>query len=231
MVAANTDDLASLRSAFAGAHGVFSVQATEGGGEVETRRGIAVADAARATGVAHLVYSSVGGADRQSGVPHFESKWRVEQHLLKIGIPASVVRPAMFMEMLAKPSMRAVLLALMSSYVPSEKPLQMIAAADIGKWVANAFAHPEIYIGKAEEIAGDELTRAEIVAVFRRQGLSAGLPLSLPKFALNFLPEDIRRMFDWFGKSGYAADISELRSRQPDLLTLNGWLSRADGEG
>ncbi|MFD2029176.1 NmrA family NAD(P)-binding protein [Ancylobacter dichloromethanicus] len=47
----------------------FSVQGTDQGGEVETRRGIAVADAALAAGVEHFIYGSVGGADRRSGVP------------------------------------------------------------------------------------------------------------------------------------------------------------------
>lgn len=226
VVAGDMDDPASMRAAFKGAHGVFSVQGTDQGGEVETRRGVAVADAALAAGVEHFIYGSVGGADRRSGVPHFESKRRIEEHVLSIGLPASIVRPVFFMDNFTKASMRLVLLALMRSYVPKAKPLQMIAVDDIGKWVARAFADPAGFIGKAEEIAGDELTRAQIVAALKRHGWSAGLPFALPRLLLRPLPYDVRRMFEWFGTAGYSADIPALKARQPDILTFEDWLAR-----
>lgn len=225
VVAADMDDAASLQAAFAGAHGVYSVQGTDKGGEVETLRGIAVADAARLAGVKHFVYASVGGADRASGVPHFDSKWRVEQHVRSIGLPASIVRPVFFMENFASPAMRFVLLALLRAYVPKEKPLQMIATADIGKWVAHAFAHPETSIGKAEEIAGDELTRPEIMEVLKRHGLSSGLPFPIPRHLLRPLPHDVRRMFEWFGSAGYRANLSRLKTGGSAPLTLDAWLA------
>jgi uncharacterized protein YbjT (DUF2867 family) len=50
----------------------------KGGVATEERRGKAFADAVKAAGTPHLVYSSVDGAERKSGVPHFESKWHVE---------------------------------------------------------------------------------------------------------------------------------------------------------
>lgn len=225
VLAADLDNPASLRQAFAGVHGVFSVQGSDGGGELEARRGIAVADVALAAGVEHLVYASVGGADRQSRVPHFDSKWRVEEHIRQIGIPATIVRPVFFMDNFSKSSMRTVLMALLRSYVPTDKPLQMIATADIGKWVAHAFAHPDAFIGKAEEIAGDELTRAQITAAFKRHGWSTGLPFPIPRLLLRSLPYDARRMFEWFGEAGYKADIRALRASQTDLLSLNEWLA------
>jgi len=229
VAAADMDDPASLRAALKGVHGVFSVQGTEQGGDVETRRGVAVANAALAAGVGHLVYASVGGADRRSGVPHFESKWRVEEHVRGIGVPATILRPVFFMDNFAKPAMRAVLIALMRAYVPREKPLQMIATADIGRWAARAFADPGTFVGRAEEIAGDELTRPQIVATFKRHGWSAGLPFAAPKLLLRPLPHDVRRMFEWFGAAGYAADIPSLRARQPDMLTFEDWLSARGG--
>jgi uncharacterized protein YbjT (DUF2867 family) len=184
-----------------------------------------LADAAKAAGVAHFIYSSVGGADRSSGVPHFESKWRVEEYVREIGLPASIVRPAFFMENFAKPSLRMTIMGMIRAWVPKTKPLQMIAVDDIGKWVAHAFAHPETFIGKAEEIAGDELTRPEIVAAFKRHGWYPALPIPLPRLAFRPLPYDIRKMMEWFGTDGYTADIPALRARHPDLLTFDQWLS------
>jgi uncharacterized protein YbjT (DUF2867 family) len=197
------------------------------GGAVETRRGIAVADAAKAAGIGHFIYSSVGGADRGSGVPHFESKWRVEEYVREIGLPASIVRPAFFMDNLAKSSMRFLLIAMLRAYVPKGKALQMIAVEDIGKWVAHAFANPDTFIGAAEEIAGDELTRPEIAAAFKRHGQSAGWPIPLPRLAFRPLPYDVRKMMEWFGTAGYTADFAALRARQPDLKTFDQWLSES----
>ncbi|MCZ2804945.1 NmrA family NAD(P)-binding protein [Modestobacter sp. VKM Ac-2983] len=51
------------------------------GVEGEVQDGRALADAAAEAAVGHLVYSSVGGAERETGVPHFESKRRVEEHI------------------------------------------------------------------------------------------------------------------------------------------------------
>src|SRR5262249_46190925 len=155
-----------------------------------------------------------------SGVPHFESKWKIEEHLRRIDLPWTIVRPTFFMDNFDKPALRAVLLALLRSYVPKGKPLQMIATTDIGKWVARAFANPDVFIHKAEEIAGDELTRAEIAEALKRHGWSAGLPFPVPRLLLRPLPSDIRKMFEWFGEAGYIADIPSLKSWQPDLLSL-----------
>lgn len=85
------------------------------------------------------------------------------------------------MDNFSKPALRAVLLALLRSHVPETKPLQMIATADIGNWVAQAFDDPGKFLGKSEEIAGAELTRAQIVAAFKHHGWSAGLPFPLPR--------------------------------------------------
>jgi uncharacterized protein YbjT (DUF2867 family) len=57
-----------------------------------------LADAAVSAAVPHVVFSSVGGAERDSRVPHFESKRRVEEYLEKSGLRATVVRPEAFMD-------------------------------------------------------------------------------------------------------------------------------------
>ncbi|WP_435873333.1 NmrA family NAD(P)-binding protein [Nocardiopsis protaetiae] len=100
-VVGDLDDPASLRAAARGAHGVFSVQPcdlADPDPATEVRRGRAVADAAAAVGVAHLVYSSAAAAGRGSGVAHFESKEGIEAYVESAGVPATVLRPVYFME-------------------------------------------------------------------------------------------------------------------------------------
>ncbi|WP_041317430.1 NmrA/HSCARG family protein [Hyphomicrobium nitrativorans] len=224
IVSANLDDPHSMRSALNGAYGVYSMQTSDQRHDKEIRRGMAIADAALDAGVSHFVYASVGGADRRSGVPHFESKWEIERGIARKGLPATIVRPTFFMENFTKLSLRAVLMALLQQYVPDGKRLQMISVDDIGKWVVRAFDNPESFIGKAEEIAGDELTREEIVAALKAKGWFAGLPFPVPRALLRHLPGDAIKMFEWFGAEGYRADIAALRSAQPDLMTFAQWL-------
>src|SRR5262249_42796265 len=53
----------------------------EQGAEKEIAQGITITDAAKAAGVAHLIYSSVASANRATGIPHFDSKYEVEKRL------------------------------------------------------------------------------------------------------------------------------------------------------
>lgn len=227
VVAADLDDPKGLNHAFEGAYGVFSMQGTnDDGGAVEASRGRRVADAAAAAGVQHFIYASVGGADRSSGIPHFEAKWSIEAYIQEIGVPTTVMRPVFFMENFALLSYRYVLLALMHSYLEPTKPLQMIAVEDIGKWVARAFANPEAFIGTAQEIAGDELTRSEIVAALKKHHLRGNLPFGIPRLLLQKLPGELSDMFAWFGRAGYRSDILALRKAQPDLQNFDQWLGK-----
>lgn len=220
--AASLDEPDSLQTAFEGAYGVYSVQGTEGGADREVRRGIAVADAAKANRIEHFIYASVGGGDRASGVPHFESKGRIEQHVLNIGLPATIVRPTFFMDNFSRALPR------WRSYLPDAKPLQMVAVDDIGRWAVRAFDDAAAFIGQAEEIAGDELTRAEIVAILRRHGRTTGLPIRVPRILRPAIPDDFLKMFEWFARAGYKADVGALRAKQPDMMTFDQWLTRTD---
>src|SRR5882757_2199584 len=72
-----TGDLAapaSLDPLLHGVDGVFAMSTPVDGADVEVTSGIAIAEAAARAEVAHVVFSSVGGADRSTGIAHFESK-------------------------------------------------------------------------------------------------------------------------------------------------------------
>jgi uncharacterized protein YbjT (DUF2867 family) len=93
------DNPALIRRALEGVWGVFSVQNfMEAGYAGEIRQGKAVADAAKAAGVQHFVYTSVASADHKTGLPHFESKWQIEQHIARSGLVHTILRPAFFMQ-------------------------------------------------------------------------------------------------------------------------------------
>src|SRR5262249_2776955 len=89
----------TLEPATRGFYGIYSVQDFWAvGAKREVQQGKNLADAGKKAGVEHFVYSSVGGAERNSGIDHWESKWEIENHIRKLGLPATMLRPAAFME-------------------------------------------------------------------------------------------------------------------------------------
>jgi uncharacterized protein YbjT (DUF2867 family) len=227
IVPGDLDSRADLDQAFQGAYGVFSVQnfwLPNVGMEGEVRQGKSVADAAKAAGVQHLVYTSVGGSDRAPGVMHFESKWQIEQYIHSLNIPFTILRPVAFMDNYNW-SRAYILNGVFNGFgLRPEKGLQIIAAEDIGVFAALAFANPQEYMGKTLEIAGDELTEPQIAAAFTKV---IGRPVTLAAGRQN--DEENAAMTRFFNNQGYSADIASLRKRHPGLLTFeqylhkNGW--------
>jgi len=99
LVQGDLDDPGSLERAARGVYGIYSVQDFwTVGARREVQQGKNLADVAKKAGVEHFVYSSVGGAERNTGITHFETKWVVEKHIRSLKLPVTVLRPASFME-------------------------------------------------------------------------------------------------------------------------------------
>src|SRR5688572_16988547 len=165
------DDRAELDAAFQGVYGVFSVQnfwLPNVGFEGEVRQGKAVADAAKAAGVQHLVYSSVGAAHRGLGQKHFESKWLIEQHIHSLDIPYTILRPAAFFENFNWERAGILNGTFNALGLRPEEERQLIAVEDIAVFVALAFANPEQYLGRTIELAGDALTESQLADTFAK---------------------------------------------------------------
>jgi uncharacterized protein YbjT (DUF2867 family) len=229
IVAGDLDDPASVRAAMADVGGVFSVQThmTPAGVDGEVRQGKTVAEAAEQAGIAHLVYSSVDGAERASGVPHFESKWQIEQYLQALGLPATVLRPTGFIDNYATVSRPQTVdgeLVVRLALSPTT-PLQMLAVADIGVFAADAFERPDEYLGRAVALAGDELTGPQIAAVFAEHTGAPARFEEQPIEHVRAFSDDYARMFEWLNTHGYRADIPALRRQHPGLRTLRSWLA------
>jgi uncharacterized protein YbjT (DUF2867 family) len=228
LVTGDMDDRGSLERAMHGSYGTYSVQDFTVGATREVQQGCNAADAARAAGIQHLVYSSVGGAERDSGIDHWNSKWQIEQHIRQLDIPATVLRPASFMENYYIPAVeKGLLKGRLVDPVRADKPYQTIATDDIGKFVALAFERPQEFIGRELEIAGSELTNRQAAEVFARvlgrPVKFRRLPMPISRIALG---KQFSQMFRWFNDSGYQADIPSLRRTYPELelRTLEDWL-------
>jgi uncharacterized protein YbjT (DUF2867 family) len=225
VVSGDLEDRSSIDRVLDGVYGVFSVQQFWGiGVEGEVRQGVLLADAAKAAGVEHYVYSSVGSAHRETGIPHFDSKWEVEEHVRASGVPYTVLRPVFFMqnwEFMREPILGGTL----PQPLAPGKPFQMIDAEDIGVFVAMAFEDPETWIGREVDIAGDELTMPEIAGTFSRV-----IGRNVDYFQVPWegfeeqMGEEYTIMYRWFNDEGYEADIAALRDEYPGLVSFEQYL-------
>jgi len=229
VVQGDLEDPASVARAAVGVYGIYSVQDFWAvGAKREVQQGKNVAEAAKKGGVKHFVYSSVGGAERNTGIPHWESKWEVEKYIRSLGLSTTVIRPAAFMEMYYVDQVEiGILKGKLADPIRGDKPYQTIATDDIGAFVALAFGRPTEFIGKELEIAGSELTNLEAAKVFSRV---LGKPVKFQKLPLPLvrliLGKEFYVMFRWFNEAGFKADIPGLRRAYPEihLHTLEEWL-------
>lgn len=231
VVQGDLDDPVSLDRACAGCHGAFSVQTpyTPQGVHGEIAQGKRLADAARRAGVAHFVYSSVGSADRGTGVPHFESKRQIEEYVRALNLPATILRPTFFMENFAtyfRPSLENNVYVVRMPVKPATR-LAMIAVADIGAFAAIAFDDPGRYVGLALDLGGSVLTLPEAVARMQGRFQKHFAFEELPLDAIRRTSEDLALMFEWFNAAGQTVDLADLRARHPGLMSFVDWLDRS----
>lgn len=231
MVAGDMEDRDLLQRMMQGCYGAFSVQNTwTAGAEAEIRQGRNMAEAAQGAGVTHFVYTSVGGSERNSGVPHFESKWQVEQHIRSLQMDeATILRPVWFMDNFASPWFApGIADGKLRIGMEPDRTLQMIAVDDIGAFAAMAFAKPDAFMGREVEIAGDELTMPEVAdAIGQAAGRRVEFEYLTPQQEKDKLGEDWVSMVRWFNEQGYRAEIPRLRQMHPGLMDFGTWLRQS----
>lgn len=222
------EDRAGLDKALEGAYGAFSVQnfwLPNVGYEGEVKQGKLFADAAKAAGIQHVVYSSVGAAHRGMGQKHFDSKWEIEKYIQSLNLPYTILRPVGFMDNYFW-QQAGISNGTVSGFgLPPEKPVQLIGVDDIGGITAAVFANPDKYLGKTIEIAGDELTESNIAATL---GKVIGRPVNAAQMQMpagQAPTEEQIAMFQFFAGEAYDADIEGVRKIYPALKSFETWLN------
>lgn len=217
-------DKASIARALEGVYGVFSVQVSSKGAEIEMRQGIDLADEAKRRDVRHFVYTSVASADQNTGIPHFDSKYRIEEHLRGTGMRYTILRPAFFMENWLTARAQIDEGALSFPLAPDRR-LQQIAVDDIGAFAAMAFDKPGHWQGRIVELAGDEPTMQEVTEGLGRM---AGREVRYNQAPMEEFAKQVGqehgKMFRWFQEVGYRVDIPNLRQGYSNLTSFERWL-------
>ena len=228
VVKGDFEDAASLDRAMVGVHGAFAVQNFwEHGYEAEVRQGKSYADAAKRANVQHFVFSSVASANRNTGIPHFDSKFEIENHIRRIELPHTILRPVGFMESWEY-SREAILAGTAREPLSPDTRMQEISVRDIGRFAAEAFDNPKDWLGRAVDIAGAQHTMREAYATLSRV---IGRPVSYEQVSwADYEKEngpEFTVMMWWFETTGYSADLAGLQTQYPDLVSLEEYLRDA----
>jgi uncharacterized protein YbjT (DUF2867 family) len=253
VVQADLDDEASLREAFAGAHGAYCVTSfwEHFSPEREQSQAANLARAARAAGVSHAIWSTLEDVRRYvpagdehiptlAGgykVPHMDAKGEANERFRQAGVPTTFLHTSFYWDNMITFGMGpardesgrlAITLPIADAKLPS------IAASDIGACAYGVFREGQRWIGDGVGVAGGHLTGHELAA-----GLAAALGEPV---AYNAVTPDEYRSFGFPGADELAnmfqfkvefeemycaaRDLETSRRLHPGLTSYESWLEQ-----
>ncbi len=251
VVAANVDDVESLKRAFAGAYGAFCVTFfwDHFSAEKEIAEARNMAEAAKAAGVQHVIWSTLEDTRRwiplsdnrmptlhgKYKVPHFDGKGEANHVFLDMGLPVTLLNTSFYWDNFIyfglgpKPGPDGVLAI---TFPMGDKRLPGMAAEDIGKCALGIFKAGTEYIGKSVGIAGEHLTGAQIAAKFSRALGREVRYNDVPPEVYRSFPfagaDDMGNMFqfkrDFEPQYVAARSIEFSRRLNPELQNFETWL-------
>jgi uncharacterized protein YbjT (DUF2867 family) len=160
-------DVAALRAAFSGVSSLFLLNAVV---PDEFTQALVALNLAREAGVERIVYLSVIHADRYSNVPHFAGKFGVERMIEQLGLSATILRPAYFID--NDVTIKDVVLGYGVYPMPiGSKGLAMIDVRDIGEIAAIELLRREqasqpLPLERINLVGPDTLTGADVAAIW-----------------------------------------------------------------
>ena len=256
VVAADLDDVESLKRAFAGCDGVFCLTNfwEHFSPEKEVAQARAMAQAAKQAGVRHVVWSTLEDTRRwvpladqrmptlmeRYKVPHFDGKGEANAEFTKLGVPTTFLLTSFYWEnmiFLGMGPKKGPDGQLALTLPMGDKKLPGIAVEDIGKCCVEIFKRGRDFVGKTVGIAGEHLTGQEMAAALTR---TLGKPV-----AYHAVPFEVYRTFGFAGAEDlgnmfqFKHDFNEVfcgardpdvaRSLNPSMQTFEQWLSLNKG--
>lgn len=233
LIAGNLDDRDSLVQAFSGAYGVFAVTNfwTEGIAK-EREQGLRMAEVAKECGVQHFVFTSGGAADRGTGVPQIESKHAIEQHIWALNLPATVLRPNIFMEVLTDTAFFPPLFwGMMQSVIGKQRPLNWTAVEDIGAAAAEVFEDRERFLGRTLTLVSETRTMDECLRLFAQVDGRKPWALTLPTWMVKRLvSKELVALWEWMRDDAMEGSVAETREIHRQVVDMETWLRAKRGQ-
>lgn len=227
----DTEDAATLASAFRATDGVFNVQnPMTSSAEAEVRQGLNVASAAAEAGVKHVVYGAAGVGDYKTGVGSWDSKLVVAQRFRELGLPLTVLRPMAFMELMTDKGYYPQLSTwhLMPKLMGPSRPVGWLCLDDLGAIAARVFAEPETWRGRVLSLASDvqSIDQCRALWVEGTGHRPRGFPMPVRLFE-RFVGTDLTTMWRWLRTNQFDMSTQSTREILPDALTVRQWMDRA----
>ncbi|RJS21817.1 NmrA/HSCARG family protein [Corallococcus sp. H22C18031201] len=227
------EDVGSIERAAREADAMFAMASPfgPGGPDAETRQGINMVEAAKRANIRHFIYSSVAGADRLTGIPHFDSKHRVELYVRRSGLPATILAPTFFMENFLGPMlMEGLKSGVLAQGLPPTRGLEMVALDNVAALTMLALEHPERFVGERIELASDEVTGQQAAGLLSMVSGHRIKYVQVPLEDIRQSSEDLAMMYAWLNRVGYRVDVLTLRHDHPQVswLTLEEWARHQD---
>ena len=229
VVSADLEDRISLDRALAGAGALFSVQDfLEAGVEAEQRQGLNLTEAAAASGVEHIVYSGASTMDRNTGVPHLDSKWQVETRVRQLDMPWTVFRPAAFMDNWEWDRQAILETGVVRYPIRPDTLYRQVAVADIAAMAVTAFEQPDIWTGQIMPLTGDVSNMEEITATLSRiTGQTLRYEQMSWEQCVAEQGEELMLMYRYFDTFGMDGAPAYMRRFNPDAMDFETYLQRA----
>jgi len=253
VVAADVDDVESLKRAFKGACGAFCVTFfwAHFSPEKELAEAKAMAEAAKHAGIQHVIWSTLEDTRKwvplsdsrmptlmgKYKVPHFDAKGEANQVFTELGLPTTFLLTSFYWENLIYFGMgpkKGPDGKLAITLPMGDKKLPGIAAEDIGKCAYGIFKKGREFIGKTVGIAGEHLTGAQMAAALAKAlGQEVRYNDVPPEVYRSFgFPgaEDLGNMFQF--KRDFeqvfcgARNLDVARALDPSLQTFDRWLAQ-----
>lgn len=227
----------TLPGALVGVTGVFLVPPAAYGprgqdADLEAGRCRNVVAAAQRADVEQIVFTGI--ASMGGDTPRSESgKERIENAVAASGLRYTLLRPVRFMEnyLLRTAPVDGIHDGVHKHLFPADRPMKVIALADIADIAARAFAEPERFHGRVLELAGDALTpvaaAAAITAATGRQVRYRELSESEADALGTTIGDSWRRLRK---TGGWIADIDAVREIHPGLRTFDAWLTETGAD-
>ena len=224
---------ASLEPAFRDVHGVYSVQNPMISGlDAEVQQGKNVADAAKESGARHVVYGSAGTGKAGTGVGSWESKLQVEEHMQRLGMPLTVLRPLAFMELMTDKGYfpAASTWHVMPTLMGGGRPVGWLSVDDLGAIVARVFAAHGEFVGREVKLASDVLSVDECREVYREVTGKATPRMPMPVWLFErIVGKDLTTMWRWLRREEIDLDTGPAREILPGAVGVREWLRKELG--
>jgi uncharacterized protein YbjT (DUF2867 family) len=222
---------ADLDRAFAdtGARKVFVITdyfgAAKKSAALEFEQGRDAIDAAKATGVQHLVFMSVADAEFfDHHVKHLHAKVALEKYLRESGVPFSILRPCAFFENLDdaanwNPLKKGVVKFL------TMQDCKFCATYDIGRAAAIQLKDPQMWLGKTLDVIGWQGDLSKVAAALSNvSGVPVKAQLAMPIFLRRLFLKDLHHMCLYYEvQKGPRGTPEAFKKILPDALSAEDW--------